>query len=218
MSFTYIFSDESGCFTFNRKPNVSRYFMVTTVVLDDCAIGAKLQDLRRDMIFRDIDVDECFHATTDAQAVRNEVFALLQNEDFRIDTTILEKSKAQPQTRRDKPTFYQYAWYYHFKNLGPRAFNPDNKMLVTAAALGTKKEKGAYKAAVHDVAQQILPTGTWKVDFPKSQAEPCLQVADYCSWAIQRKWERNDDRSYILIADKIKSEYDLWSRGTHHYY
>lgn len=36
--------------------------------------------------------------------------------------------------------------------------------------------------------------------------EPCLVVADYCTWAIQRKWERNDARSQILLADKIASE------------
>jgi len=26
------------------------------------------------------------------------------------------------------------------------------------------------------------------------------KVADYCAWAIQRKWERDDLRSYELIS------------------
>jgi hypothetical protein len=37
-------------------------------------------------------------------------------------------------------------------------------------------------------------------------SEPCLVVADYCTWAIQRKWERDDQRSHELIAGKIASE------------
>ncbi len=37
-------------------------------------------------------------------------------------------------------------------------------------------------------------------------SEPCLVVADYCTWAIQRRWEREDPRSHMLLADKIRSE------------
>jgi len=50
------------------------------------------------------------------------------------------------------------------------------------------------------------------------ESDPCLQVADYCVWAIQRKWERDDSRSYDLIKDKIESEFDVWSIGSTHYY
>lgn len=58
----------------------------------------------------------------------------------------------------------------------------------------------------------------WMTDFCPASADPCLQVADYCAWAIQRKWERDDPRSYDLISDRITYEYDLWSHGnTHHY-
>jgi hypothetical protein len=45
-----------------------------------------------------------------------------------------------------------------------------------------------------------------------------LQVADYCSWAVSRKWERGVHAEYDLIAAKIRSEFDLWARGTVHYY
>ena len=53
-----------------------------------------------------------------------------------------------------------------------------------------------------------------------SHADPCLQVADYCAWAIQRRWEsgKQDIRSYDLIKDRITYEYDLFEKGTDHYY
>jgi hypothetical protein len=49
-------------------------------------------------------------------------------------------------------------------------------------------------------------------------ADPGIQVADYCAWAIQRKWERGDARSYDLIADKIDHEHEVWRGHTTTYY
>ena len=49
-------------------------------------------------------------------------------------------------------------------------------------------------------------------------ADPCLQIADYCCWAIQRKWESGDDRSYVLIKDKIQSDFNAFARGKTVYY
>lgn len=92
------------------------------------------------------------------------------------------------------------------------------EVLATTASLGTKKERLAFKAAIHDVIKQVGKAADWRTDFWPSQADPCLQVVDYCAWAIQRKWERNDSRSYDLIADRITYQYDLWQRGKKHYY
>lgn len=76
----------------------------------------------------------------------------------------------------------------------------------------------AFEESVASVMRQTNPGRRWKTDFMPCQADPCLQVADYCAWAIQRKWERKDTRSYDLIASKIVYEYDLWAHGTKHYY
>ncbi len=51
-------------------------------------------------------------------------------------------------------------------------------------------------------------------------ADPCLQVADYCAWAVQR-WESKDHwdvRSYDLIKDRITYEYELIKPGKKTYY
>lgn len=218
MTRALIFSDEAGCFAFNKGPRASKYFMVCTVLLPSAAIGDKLLELRRDMLWRKLPLRPFFHATEDKQAVRNEVYELLAKEDFRIDVTILEKSKAQPQTRPDQQTFYKYAWYYHFKHVGPALLKGATEAHIFAASIGTNKGQAAYTAAVNDVMQQTVQRQQWVTAFPQSVAEPCLQVADYCAWAIQRKWERNDVRSYDLISEKIATEYDLWARGGKHFY
>lgn len=43
-------------------------------------------------------------------------------------------------------------------------------------------------------------------------------LADYCLWAVYRKWERGDDVNYSKIAGKVKTEFDLWAAGWKTYY
>lgn len=75
-----------------------------------------------------------------------------------------------------------------------------------------------FKSELNDVFRQNIPKAQWAIDFLPSRCDPGLQVADYCAWAIQRKWERGDTRSYDLIKRRITNEYDLWQHGTTHYY
>jgi hypothetical protein len=83
---------------------------------------------------------------------------------------------------------------------------------------GTKKARGALHTAVDDVVRQLSPCRSHRVAFWPADSDPCLQVADYCTWAIQRKWERADERSHTLISPKIRSEFDVWQRGVINYY
>lgn len=214
----HLFADEAGDFSFKRDAGASRYFMICTVAMNDCSIDGRLLSLRRDMTWRGLPVAEEFHATTDRNEVREEVFSFIQAIPMRVDATVLDKPKAQPQTRTSEARFYQHAWFYHLRHLSSRALREVDEVTITAAALGTRKGKKAYADAVDDVARQTVRGGTCRAFFPRSIADPCLQVADYCAWAIQRKWERDDERWHALIADKIHTEYDLWSRGGTQYY
>jgi hypothetical protein len=80
------------------------------------------------------------------------------------------------------------------------------------ATLGTRVKQGILDEAIQDVVSQVIGYRSLQRQAIScsSRSEPCLQVADYCCWAIQRKWERHDDRSYILLKDKIESEYRLF--------
>jgi hypothetical protein len=217
----FIFADEAGCFTFNREPNVSKFFILCTVVMDDCAVGTALLDLRRRLAWEGAELGDYFHATADAQAVRDEVFNAITKFGFSIQATIMEKCKAQPQVRTSKPRFYQYGYFYHFKFGATAQLNNQSEALVTTASLGTRKERTAFESAVADVMRQTKRVKEWKADFMPCHADPCLQVADYCAWAIQRKWESKDHwdtRSYDLVKDRITYEYDLFKPGTKNYY
>jgi hypothetical protein len=216
----YVFADEAGCFTFKRQTGASKYFLLCTLTTDDCSLSHELLHIRRELCAAGEQDRLKLHATSDSQATRDCVFGALAKHKFRVDATILEKSKAEPQTCTSDATFYRYAWFYHFKHVGKLILPGADKLLITAAALGHKRTRAAFKAAVNNTVQQIISRERWEVCFMDSSMDPLLWAADYCAWAIQRKWESNgaDDRSHKFIAHAIKSEFELWKSGKTHYY
>lgn len=212
----YVFADEAGNFDFSKGRGASRYFILCTIASSQCEVGDALLALRRDLGWRGLHLDRVFHATEDPQAVRDEVFALLTAMDCWVDATILEKPKAQLHLRGEAH-LYKMAWYLHFKYLA-RHIDASDRLFVAASSLGTKKARGALHTAVDDVVKQLSPCRSHRVAFWPADSDPCLQVADYCTWAIQRKWERGNERSYDLIAPKIRSEFDVWRLGKVTYY
>lgn len=191
---------------------------MASIITEDADQFAPLLRIRRDLQIAGESDRNKLHATSDAQATRDEVFELLQKGTFKADFTILEKDKAQPQTRTSEDVFYRYAWYYHFKHIGPKRCLGYDKTLITAASLGTNKTKASFKNGVNNAVQSALDRKRWEICFPQSSEEPLLWVADYAAWAVQRLWELGDDRSYKLISDKIETEFDLWRSGNKRYY
>ena len=124
-----------------------------------------------------------------------------------------------PRLRVDEPTFYQYAWWFHFKYLAPLYIKEGDELMVVAASLGTKKKRKAFKLAVESVVTQCtdyrVPRHVvfWPVD-----ASPCLQVADYAVWAVTRAWELGDGRARAQLGDKVRSQYDYFRFGSRYYY
>lgn len=214
----YIYADESGDMTFTRGRGASRYFILTSIVLEDHSLATALTELRRELAWQGVDTKDGFHATNDKQATRDEVFKVLQQFEFRVDATIIDKPKAQPKIRQDTTQFYQYAWYYHLKHLASQVASKNDELLVVAASINLKRKLSAFKAAIEDVLWQVSPTRNFQCAMWSASSAPAIQAADYCSWAIGRKWESNNLRSYNLIKGKIRSEYDLFARGARTYY
>ncbi len=213
MAVRYLFLDESGNLDFT--PKGSRYFTLTSVALEDCQVGSDLIDLRRTLARQSIDLFDQFHATEDRQAIRDRVFDSICRHQLRIDVTLLEKSKADAHLRMDPDRFYRLGVYFHLRHVIPEVLASGDELLVVCAALGTKKQMQAHLGHLRYVIREVAPADSvvgaalWR-----SAAEPCLQVADYCCWAVHRKWERRDTRSYDLIAGSIATEFELFGAGT----
>lgn len=214
----YIYADESGNFDFSLRNGASRFFLLTTVVINDHAIEPDLLELRRQLAWDGLSLTGGFHANHDKRFVKSRVFEILSKHDFRIDVTILEKPKAEPRIRTTDMQFYKFAWFSHMRQVAPRVVAPSDSLLVVAASIGNRREQAALISDLQDVMNQTSPTSAVKTAMWTAASDPCLQVADYCSWAIFRKWERSDTRAYEIIADKIGLETDLFSSGNAFYY
>ena len=227
MTRRFLFGDESGNFDFRshlQHQGASRYFSVGTVTIDgEDAVHDLVVDLNRlrfRLLQNGVKLGDFFHASEDTEAVRHAVLEVLATHDFRVDVTILEKSKALPRIRTSDPQFFKYAWFYHFKYISGQLFVPGHELTVVSAVLGgTRKMKAAMRQSVEDVVAQCCH---WDVPrtfgFWPTATDPCLQAADYALWAVMRDFERDDSVWRDHISDKVKSSYDLWKVGKVHYY
>ena len=219
MARVHIFADEAGNFDFSRKPGASRFFILTTVAFlgGHDALATDLRALRFELAWAGIDLRREFHATDDPQHVRDRVFDVLRDHDFRVDATILEKRKARPGIRGSEERFYRTAWLFHLRNVLPSLLPHDSELHVIAASVGTGGRRRAFMTAVESAVRDATDAAA-AIAFWPAAADACLQAADYCAWAIQRKWERGDERSYGLVRDLIVREHDLFEQGRDTFY
>ena len=216
MARVYVFADEAGNFDFRARRGASNYFILGTVAMGDTSVGQDLLALRRELAWQGVGLESTFHAAEDPQVIRDEVFRLLQGANFRADLTLLEKRKTVPH-RQSEHGLYKLAWYEHFKHVAPQIVKRKDELLVVASSIGTKKRRRDFRLGIEDLVNQVTLC-KWEVAFWGCETDPCLQVADYCTWAVQRTYEQGDERSYTLIDSKIMSEYDYFKWGSRYYY
>jgi hypothetical protein len=70
---------------------------------------------------------------------------------------------------------------------------------------------------VEDVVQQVSPA-RHRVAFWAADSDPCIQVADYCCWAVQRSWELGDHSYLEILGSKVVSNKDIFETGSSYYY
>lgn len=219
---TYVYADESGNFDFSNGQSATQYFILASVAVHESDIEAienDLRQLRQDLAWQGYSLPKGFHASNDKQRVRNQFFDILCRHNFRVDATILEKRKASPYIRTSDDRFYRFAWYAHLTGLAPSLSSLSDELLVTAASI-SKKFQTAFCAEIK-IAERKMPANiAIRCDVVDAAANPMLQVADYCAWALQRKWERqpSDTGSYTRISGNIATEFDLFGGSGIRYY
>jgi Protein of unknown function (DUF3800) len=212
MADRYVFADEAGNFDFSRARGASRYFILTSVTVADCSVGDQLLALRRELGWRGLLLDRPPHATYDLPHVRSEILTLIAtqpSDDLRIDATILNKAKASPHLRSDT-ALYSEAWRLHFQYLARKVLHRRHRLFVAGASLGTKRRRRIFHQNLTNVIKTHSPTSIHVVAFWPADSDPCIQIADYANWAIQRLWEQRDSSAHDQIAHLIRSEYDAW--------
>lgn len=209
MGRVYLFADETGNFDFSGGPGASRYFGVGTLLLDETAAGtlrADLHALRDSMAWQELGLQTSFHAAEDSWPVRAAVLSVLARRGGRVDVTLLDKRRISPHVGTDIAC-YAEAWRQHLSRTLPTLAGGQDDVMVVAAQIGTRRRRARFRSAVEQaLAECGTPLGRGLVAAWPASSDPCLWAADYCVWAVGRKWERGDRGPAGVIAHRLASE------------
>jgi hypothetical protein len=217
--FLYIFLDEAGNLDFS--PNGTRYFLLSSVAKERPFFAYKeLTELKYDLVEAGMDI-EYFHASEDTPIVRDKVFEIIRNNltGIRVDSLVVEKRKTGPTLRTEERFYPEMLGYLLRYLLNGYNLSLYSEVIVFTDRIPVHKKRKAVEKAVKTTLANKLPKGTqYRVFHHESKSNFDLQIADYCNWAIYRKWDREDKLSYKMIRSVIRSEFDMFKTGTTYYY
>lgn len=217
MGTVYIFLDESGNFDFS--PGGTKHLILGCVVYRrSCPLYSEMMDLRYDLMEEGHDIER-FHATSDRQEIRDRVFQVIAKhlDSIEIHSLIVEKAKTAPSLREMSkfyPRMLGYLLSYVFKKL--REYD---EVIVITDTIPVSKQRKAVEKAVKTTLAAVLPTDArYRIYHHDSRSNIGIQIADYCTWAIQRRWKDEDERSYELVCAAVRSEFDIFKTGATRFY
>lgn len=213
--FLYIFLDEAGNLDF--APSGSRFFVLGSITKERPFNAYKeLTELKYDLVEQGTAL-EYFHASENAQAVRNQVFDIIQNNlgGVAIDAIIVEKQKVELELRAEEK-FYPRVLATLLREVLEHYLLTDFKeVIVFTDRIPVSRKRGAVEKGVKQTLAAMLPAGVaYRVHHHASKSNMDLQIADYCTWSIYRKWTAQDARSYDRVRPAVRREWDVLQAGT----
>lgn len=212
---TYIFLDESGNFDFGA--NGTRYFMLTSVSLNrPFSMTNALDFYRHECLEFGLDM-ESFHCANDNRYVRGRVFDLIAHhiDDIRIDCLIVEKRKASSLLQKGGNLYpWMLGRLLRFVVHKETERGAQKFILITDRLPFTGKRHTA-ESTVHRTLSRMVPDDRRLQAFHHASCSHYgLQLADYCCWAMFRKWERGDPTYCNRIDVAIRGEIDIFRART----
>jgi len=152
-----------------------------------------------------------FHAKDDHPEIRAKVFELITTLDFQFYAVIkdMQTVLSYVQSRNEMETHYRYQPNELYDN----QLNKEHCYTITFARRG-KSDRSKALLQQLKLAQQwsdgsdsdapnlsITPHYPWEA--------PCLQIADYCLWALQRSYEKEESRFLKAIWSKVSLIIDI---------
>lgn len=212
----FLFFDEAGNFDFS--PNGSKYCLFGVLsTFDPTGLNEVLTQLRYEMLVEGTALER-LHAAEDRQAVRDRVFTALRTiGGFEFDVVVVEKRKTHPDLSKPA-SFYPHFGVLLLEGVFRRHHDLTDPVVLITDTIPLKKHRRAIEKAFKQYIRRHLEGQRFSVHHHASAAHPALQAADYCTWAIYRKWQRGDVRSYRLVEPFLKAEIDVLAGERSVYY
>lgn len=225
----FVYIDEGGNFDFS--PSGTKYYSLTCLATHHPEILCEELNNKRNRILSGQELSKLgaeylenhlamrFHASEDKQPVRDEVFNLIKKVQpgvIKSHSIIAQKNKANPSIR-GQVEFYSKLVVPILK-FALKGYE-SSVLIIFLDNSPVNKQKEALIKNIKQTISNEFPGKTYAIYCVPSESNHLLQVSDYINWAIFRKWEKGDDRSYVLIKDYLeKPELDIFQKGLTTYY
>jgi len=220
----YIFVDEAGDIDFSIKG--SAYYMFTFLVKKrPFQVHEEIANYRYSLLERNIyeknekrlDI-EAFHACEDNKYIKKKIFNIISTfntQNVKSYCYILEKNRVQPLKREEKDKFYISNLSYSIKRLLTKLQIKTNFIIITdrlPVHKNKNKQIGALKKGIKEYLRNNKIDVRYDIFHHCSASSSNLQIVDYISWAIFRKYERNE-LEYHKQIEKYILEEELMTKG-----
>lgn len=217
-----------------KDPDASRFFMLGMVqCADGAAIGVALDQMRRELASNPLYASipsmlpeaqktaRVFHAKDDHAEIRARVFERLLTFDFKFFAVIKDMWAVHRYVigRNQMNSEYRYhpneLYDLSVRLLLGQRLHKEEHYQVVFARRGKSDRTEALLEQLERARKRFLETGVPGKD-PRLEIvpaypweHPCLQVADYCLWALQRCYERHEARFLNAIWPKVSLVRDV---------
>jgi hypothetical protein len=209
----YIFLDESGDLGFDfQKKKTTQFFVITCLFINNKKpvekLVKKIHSGLKNGLKRRIGV---LHAVAEKPITRQRILRGLLEKDCKIMTIYLNKKKVYTKLQDEKQVLYNFVSNILLDRIYSKKIIPTSTSIELVASRRETnkflnenfkkyiKSKISYNHKI-DLSVQI------KTPFE----EKALQMVDFASWAIFRKYEHKDDSYYNIIKEKIFEESPLF--------
>lgn len=160
-----------------------------------------------------------FHAKDDIPEVRREVFAeLKRHEGLRFFAVVRDKTRGiLREVRTYKTKRYQPNEQYDqlVKRLFKDRLHKEDEYIITFATRGAKDRTRALRDALSEARKRFEKKWSIQSNAPihihnlPANQDACLQAADYLSWALQRCYEKREDRYLDFVWPLYRLVHDV---------
>lgn len=210
----YIFMDESGCLGFDfTKSKTSKHFIITFLLVNNNKILDKIVS----KTFRSIPTKKrrshngTLHCFKEDNKTKIKLFSLLKDKDVSVMVIFLNKCRVFTKLQNEKTILYNYVTNILLDRLFcKKILSIKDKITLVASRRETNRFLNEnFKNYLESQVSSIHKTSLNVLVQPPSAVKG-LQVVDFLSWAIFRKYEHNDDYFYNMIKNLIIEEKSLF--------
>ncbi len=207
MSYQYIFLDESGNLDFTV--NGSRNFVLTSVEMRrPFKVLRAIDDFKHDCLESGMEF-EYFHCSQDNPKIRNKFFEIVSHysSEIQISSHIVQKSGIDSKLQDDGLFIPELMRRLLKTVLLDETQAGLRKVIVITDTLPVKGRKKVVERTIQRLLSKEFPEKLkYQIMHHQSKSHYGLQVADYCCWAINRKFQRGQNTWFDMINPAIRNE------------